>query len=58
MHLANYLQHSINLLFSELEVQSLVYVDLRIWWIYHPNLFPDILNYSEILPIMPGSDPH
>jgi hypothetical protein len=53
MHLRNYLQHFINLLFSELEVLSLLYVDLRIFCIYHPNLFPNILNYSEILRLMP-----
>jgi hypothetical protein len=58
MHLANYLQYYVNLLFFELEIQSLVYVDLRISWIYSTNLFPGILNYSEILSLMPGSDPH
>jgi hypothetical protein len=58
MHLVNYLQYFANLLSFELEVQSLVYVDLRISWIYHPNLFPDILNYYEILPRMPENDPH
>jgi hypothetical protein len=31
-------------------------VDLRISWIYHPNLFPGILNYSKILPLTPGND--
>jgi hypothetical protein len=35
-----------------------MYVDLRISWIYHPNLFPGILNYSKILPLMLRSDPH
>jgi hypothetical protein len=58
MHLANYLQHFINLLFFEHEVQSLVYVDLWISWVYQPNLFPGILNYSEILPLIRGTDPH
>jgi hypothetical protein len=33
-------------------------VDLRISWICHPNLFLVILNYSEILPLMPENDPH
>jgi hypothetical protein len=48
MHLMSYLQHYADLLFFELEVQSLVYVYPRILWIYYPNLFPGILNYSEI----------
>jgi hypothetical protein len=33
-----------------------VYVDPRISWIYHPNLFPGILSYSKILPLMLGND--
>jgi hypothetical protein len=58
MHWTNYLQYSANLLSSEFEVQSLMYVDMRISWIYYPNLFPDVLNYSKILPLMSGNDPH
>jgi hypothetical protein len=58
MHLANYLQYSANLLSSKLEVQPLVYVDLRMPWIYHPNLFSGILDYSKILPLMSRNYPH
>jgi hypothetical protein len=58
MHLANYLQYFTNLLSSKPEVQSLVYVDLRISWIYHPNLFPGILNGTYNLLLMMGIDPH
>jgi hypothetical protein len=48
--MANYLQQFVNLLSSELEVQYPMYVDLRISWIYHPNLFSGILNGSYNLP--------
>jgi hypothetical protein len=58
MHLANYLQYFTNLLFSELEVQFLLYVDQRIWWTCHPNLFPSILNDTCNLPLMSRNSPH
>jgi hypothetical protein len=50
MCLANYLQHFANLLFSELVIQFLLYVDQMIEWIYHPSLFPNILNGTCNLP--------
>jgi hypothetical protein len=49
MRLANYLQYFANLLFSESEVQSLLFVDLMILWIYHANLFLGILNGIYII---------
>jgi hypothetical protein len=58
MRLANYLQHFTNLLFSELIIQSLLYVDQRIVWICCPSLFPDILSGACNLPLMPENDPH
>jgi hypothetical protein len=57
MRLANYLQYFTNFLSSKPEVQSLMYVDQRISWIYHPNLFPGILNATYNLPIMLGNYP-
>jgi hypothetical protein len=57
MHLANYLQYFANLLFFELIIQFLSYVDQRIVWICHPNLFPDILNGTCNL-IMLGNGPN
>jgi hypothetical protein len=57
MRLANYLQYFINLLFSELVIQSLSYVDQSIVWNCHPNLFPSISNGTCHLPLMLGNDP-
>jgi hypothetical protein len=58
MHLANYLQYFANLLFFELIIQFLSYVDQRIVWICHPNLFPNILNGTCNLLIMLGNGPN
>jgi hypothetical protein len=58
MSLANYLQHFTNLLFSELAIQFLLYMDQRTGWICHPNLFPGILNGTCNLPLVPGNGPH
>jgi hypothetical protein len=55
MHLANCLQYFTNFLFSELEVRSPLYVDLRKRWTCHPNLFSGILNGTCILPPPPMS---
>jgi hypothetical protein len=58
MRLANYLQHFANLLFSELVIQFLLYVDQRIEWICHPNLFLGILNGTYNLSLMSRNDPY
>jgi hypothetical protein len=57
MHLINYLQYIVYLLFSELEVQFYLYVDERIFWIYHPNLLSTILNGTCNLHLMRENDP-
>jgi hypothetical protein len=58
MRLVNYLQHFTKLLFFELVIQFLLYVDQMIEWICHPNLFLGILNGTCTLPLMPGNDHH
>jgi hypothetical protein len=58
MRMTNYLQHFEILLFLELAVQFLLYVDQRICWTYHLNLFPDILNGTCNLSLMSENDPH
>jgi hypothetical protein len=58
MRLSNYLQHFVNLLFSKLVIQFLLYMDQRIEWTYHPNLFPSILNGTCNLPLMSENGHH